>query len=195
MDSVYYLMVQEVKMFFHDKPGWAIALRIVLVLILIGGVAWAVQAAFYKGYAVGAGKDGYGSPMPFADGDEMGFHHQDTYFGHQRDSRAMLYHHPGANKPFHGYSGGMGYSSSHNFGGGFLHIILGILGLFLLGKLIFGFGGMRTYRRYGPGGRGRHYGHYYHHPGHCPCCSEEGLDEEVPETSAETKTTRKTAKK
>ncbi len=182
-------------MFFQDKPGWAIALRVVLVLILIAGAVWAVQAAFYKGYAAGAGKDGYRSAMYFGDGDEMGFHHQDSYFGYDKGSKDMHFHHPGASRSFHGYPGGMGYPTFHSFGGGFFHIIFGILGLFLLGRLIFGFGGMSMYHRYGPGGKGRHYGHYYHHAGHCPCCSEEDLDEQAPEAAAESKPTKKTTKK
>ena len=33
-------------MFFHDKPGWSIALRVILVLLLIGGVVWARPGSF-----------------------------------------------------------------------------------------------------------------------------------------------------
>ena len=45
-------------MFFHDKPGWGITLRMDLVLVLIAGMAWVTRAAFYRGVAVGAGQMG-----------------------------------------------------------------------------------------------------------------------------------------
>ena len=184
-------------MFFHDKPGWGIALRIVLVLLLIGGMAWITRAAFYKGVASGAGKVGPGFMMHSGDDDMAEFHHQDGYADYHGNSGYMSSHHPGTAMPHSGFGGPMGYRSGRGFGTGAFHFLFGILGFFLLLKLIFGFGRMGMHRYgpmgWGPGGRGYHGGHYRHHRCHCPECSGEGDEDVTPEKAPESKTKKKSA--
>jgi hypothetical protein len=184
-------------MFFHDKPGWSIALRIVLVLVLIGGMVWITRAAFYQGVAVGAGKVGPGYRMFSGDDDMMNFENQDGYHGEYMNSGNMLFHHPGAVRPYSGFAGPMGYHAGGGFATGAFHVIFGILGFFLLVKLIVGFGGMGMYRYgpmgWGPGGRGYHTGHHRHHDGHCSCCAGEHDEAGAPEKAPEGKSKKKSA--
>ena len=200
-------------MFFHDKPGWGVALRIGLVLLLIGGMVFVTRAAFYKGVAAGAGNMGPGYMTFSGDDDMMEFHHDD---GHM-ESGDMFFHHPGNTMPHSGYAGSMGHYSGHagpmgqysgyagrmghhsggGFGTGLFHFIFGILGFFLLVKLIFGFGGMGMYRYgpmgWGPGGRPYHGGHYRHHRCYCPQCSSERDEEGTPEKGPASKPKKKSA--
>lgn len=179
-------------MFFQDKPGWGIALRVILVLLLIAGLAWALQAAFYKGYAVGAARTGPGGMMFLDEGYDMEFDRGEIFSGSFGERGGMFFHHTNSFRPYHGYAGGMGYpggmgySPHGSFGVGVFHVLFGILGFFLLAKLIFGLGGMGRFHRYGPmgwgpRGKGYHPGHYYHHSGGCPCCSGEEGEAEAPE--------------
>ncbi len=175
-------------MFLHNKPGWGIALRIVLVLLLIGGMVWVTRAAFYRGVAAGAGNMAPGFMAFSGDDDMMDYHHQGDYQDFDGKSGEMFFHHPGTARPSHGFSGPMGhysgytspmsYHSGSGYATGFFHLLFGILGFFFLVKLIFGFGGMGMYRQgpmgWGPGGRFYHPGHYRHHRCHCPECSDEG---------------------
>lgn len=167
-------------MFFHNRSGWGIAFRILMVLLLIAGAIALTRVAFYKGYTIGAqagGKDysGYqGKEKP------LDYHYQKEYL----PQKGYL--------PQHGYYSGKHYPPGGGFGGGALHIILGVLGLFLLVTLILGFGGMSMYHRYSPIGWGyRGPGHYYNHHGHCPYCSGDHLDEEAPEVVEEKKPKKK----
>lgn len=192
-------------MFFHDKPGWGIALRIVLVLLLIGGIVFVTRAAFYKGVAAGAGKTGPGYMTFSGDDNMMDFHHKEGYMDDYGKSGEMFYHHPGKTMPHSGYTGSMGHYSGYagrmghysggGFGTGLFHFFFGILGFFLLVKLIFGFGGMGMYRYgpkgWGPGGRGYHGGHYRHHRCYCPECTGEGDEEVTPEKAPASKTKKK----
>jgi len=187
---------------FHDRPGWGIALRVVLVLLLIGGVVWTTHAAYLYGMAAGAGKTGPGYAM-YADHDQMmDFHHQDGDYdemmeSHHQDGDQDYYHHSGEGFSHHpgsyshhgGYAGRMGHYSGHagpmghqsggGFGTGVFHFIFGILGFFLLVKLIFGFGrfGMHRYGHmgWGPGGHGHHQGCQ------CNCNCGEHEEEKAPE--------------
>lgn len=194
-------------MYFHDKPGWGIALRIVLVLLLIAGVAWIARTAFYKGIAAGSVKMGPGYMMSSDYDDEMEFHHMDDYKDYDVKPGEMFYHHPGTTGSFHGFSGPMGhhsgYSSQMNYysrgshGTVFFHMLFGILGFLLLGKLIFGFGSMGMFRYgpmgWGPGGRGYHGGPYRYHRCHCPECSGEGDEEQAAEKAPASKSKKKVA--
>ena len=194
-------------MFFHDKPGWGIALRIVLVLLLIGGMVWVTRTAFYKGVAAGTGKMDPGYMMSSGDDDMMESHHKDGFMDDYGKSGEMFFHYKGKTMPHSGYAGSMGHYSGYagrmgrhsggGFGTGVFHFIFGILGFFLLVKLIFGFGGMGMYRYgrmgWGPGGRGYHGGHYRHHRCHCPECSGEGDEDVTPEKAPESKTKKKSA--
>ena len=184
-------------MFFHDKPGWGIALRIVLVLLLIGGMVWITRAAFYRGVSAGAGNVGPGFMMFSGDDDMMDFHHQDGYGDYHGKPGYMFSHHPGTAMPHSGYTSPMGFHSGRGFGTGAFHFLFGILGFFLLLKLIFGFGSMGMHRYgpigWGPGGRPYHRGHYYHHRGHCPHCSEEHDENEAPQKDKVSKPKKKVA--
>ncbi len=202
-------------MYFHDKPGWGIALRIGLVLLLIAGMAWVTRAAFYRGVAAGAGNMAPGFMAFSGDDDMMDF--QDGHMDNYGKSGEMFFHHPGTARPFSGTAGPMGhysgyagqmghysgyaspmsYHSGSGFATGFFHLLFGILGFFFLVKLIFGFGGMGMYRYgpmgWGPGGRGYHPGHYRHHRCHCPACSGEGDEEVTPEKAPASKSKKKVA--
>lgn len=160
-------------MFFNDKPGWGIAFRILMVVLLVVGIAALSRYAFYRGYSAGVstGPDGMVfSRFHDTDG-PMVFHCKPGYMPHQVYPGSM--HNQG-------YPGGMHYPSMVGFGGSGLHILFGILGFFLLAKLIMG--GRRMYHR-GPG----YYGHHRYHPHHgqhhceCDCCREDQVKEE-PET-------------
>ena len=182
-------------MFFHDKPGWGIALRIVLVLVLIAGMAWITRAAFYQGVAAGARNVGPGYMMFSGDNNMEEFHHQDGFENYYGDSGYTFSHHPGTARPYAGFGGPMGFHAGGSFGTGAFHFLFGILGFFLLLKLIFGFGGMGMHRYapmgWGPGRRPYHPGHYYHHRGHCPHCYEEHGEDEAPEKAQESKPKKK----
>jgi len=184
-------------MFFHDKPGWGIALRIVLVLVLIGGMAWITRAAFYRGVAAGTRNVGPGFMMFSGDNDMEDFHHQDGYQDYHGNSGYMFSHHPGTARPYSGFGGPMGFHSGGSFGTGAFHFLFGILGFFLLLKLIFGFSGMGMHRYgpmgWGPGRRPYHPGHYYHHRGHCPHCYGEHGEDEAPEKAQESKPKKKSS--
>ena len=194
-------------MYFHDKPGWGIALRIGLVLLLIAGMAWVTQAAFYRGVAAGAGNMTPGFMAFSGDDDMMDFHHQDDYQDFYGKSGDMFFHHPDTARPSQGFCGPMGHYSGYTspmsyhpgsgFATGFFHLLFGILGFFLLVKLIFGFGGMGMYRQgpmgWGPGGRFYHPGHYRHHRCHCPECSGEGDEDATPEKAPPSKSKKKVA--
>jgi len=150
-------------MFFQKKPGWAIAFRIIMVLVLIGGVVAITRGAFYMGYQRGAA-----SEVKDLDGDFM-FHDDWGTKGHYPQMR---------------YPGGS-YMMYRGFPGGsilpFLFILFG--GIFLV-KMIFG---ASMYRRgMKPGeldgkGSGMYPPHFYHHPHHwrhygyhCDCgCEDE----------------------
>jgi hypothetical protein len=178
-------------MFFHDKTGWGIALRIVLVILLIGGMVWITRAAFYQGVAAGAGRVGPGYMMFSGDDDMMDFHHPEGYQDNYGKSGEIFSHHPGTFRPYALSTGPMGYHSGGGFATGAFHFIFGILGVFLLIKLIFGFGSMGIHR-YGPmgwdpGGRFYHPGHYYHHRGYCPCCCGEHEKDQTPKKAPEDK--------
>jgi len=175
---------------FHDKPGWGIALRVVLVLVLIGGMFWVTKAAYYQGLAAGAGKAAPGYMMFSGGEDDFDFHHMDGYRDHYQNSGGMFYHHPGKTTPYGGYPGHMGYPSGGSFASGFFHLLFGVLGFFLLARLIFGFGGMH---RYGPMGPGYHGGHYRYHRCNCPECAGEGMEEKAPEKAPASKTKKKVA--
>lgn len=161
------------KKFFHDKPGWSIALRIVLVLLLIEGLAWITRAAFYQGVAVGTGKVNPGYMMFSEDDDMMDFHHPDGDEFHDGFSGYMFSHRPGSTRPYTGYGGPMGHHSEGSFISGFFHLLFGFLGFLLLIKLIFGFGGVGMYRYgpmdWGPGRQGHHGQHHHHHRCDCNC--------------------------
>jgi hypothetical protein len=191
-------LLEEVVMFFHDKPGWGIALRIVLVLLLIGGAVWVTRAAFYQGYAAGVKQNGYQSGMFFGDGDKMESHHMDEFMTQQGYSNGMFFHHQGGSQFYRGYPGTMGYPARGGFGMTAVHFLLGILGVILLFKLVMGRGGMRYYghRWMARDAEGKLYPHapYYHHHCQCPCCTGEDGDQQTPEAPAEEKPTRKAGK-
>jgi len=135
-------------MFFQKNPGWAIAFRIIMVLVLIGGVVAITRGAFYMGYQRGAA-----SEEKDLDGDFM-FHDDWGTKGYYPQMR---------------YPGGS-YMMYRGFPGGsilpFLFILFG--GIFLV-KMIFG---ASIYRRgMKPGepdgkGSGMYPPHFYHHPHH-----------------------------
>jgi len=185
-------------MFFHDKPAWGIALRVILVLILIGGAVLAVRSAFYRGYAVGVGTAGSGSPFFFRDGNQLDFHHQDELMPGHMDPDDMFYYHQGSWMGPQAYPGMMGYPSRGGFWSGGLHILLGMLGFFLLAKLILGFGYRSWYwggmMARDPEGKYYHHPHFYHHRCGCPCCSGNDPEEKVQEAPAEEKPAKKTGR-
>ncbi len=136
--------------------------------------------------------------MALDEGYEMEFHRGEMFSGPYGEMDGMYFHHAEGYNPHFGprigrgyaggmgYPGGMGYSPHGSFGVGVFHVLFGILGFFLLAKLIFGLGGMGRFHRYGPmgwgpRGKGYHPGHYYHHTGDCPCCSGEDGEAEAPE--------------
>lgn len=179
-------------MFFQKNPGWGIVFRIVVVLLLIGGVFALTRFAFVRGYSVGLGTSGsefseyydHDGPMRFHDQDvipHMGCLPQQGFMPHKGYLPQQGF------MPQMGMSGGMYYPSQVGFGGGVLHFLFGILGLVLLVKLILWITGMGMY------GPRRHYIHRGHHMGHpyygshhrcqCECCNEdqpEGEPEEAP---------------
>lgn len=168
-------------MFFHDKPGWGIAFRILMVVLLVVGIAALSRYAFYRGYSAGVGTVPDGMAFSkFHDTDSpMGFSNRFEYMPHQGFPGSMH---------DQGYLGGMHYPTRVGFGGSGLHILFGILGFFLLVKLIMGMGGHRMYHR-GPG----YYGHFRHHPHHgpyhCECenCREDQVKEEPEKKSSKSK--------
>ena len=171
-------------MFYHNKPGWGIALRILLVLLLIGGVIAVTRAAYFKGYYTGIGTGGIKSTKFYEDSDKMPFQADSTKKEFQKDSDKMEfygqpYYGQKGYMPQHYYPGSMHYPSRGGFFGiGTLHVILGILGLIVLVKLFMGFSGRRMYLHrmmHGdPDGKRYHrYPPYFHFPYYCPYCSGE----------------------
>ncbi len=184
-------------MFFHDKPGWGIALRIFLVILLIGGMVWITRAAFYRGVAAGAGKMGPEYMMLSGDEDMMDFHHPEGFQDDYGKSGEMFFHHPGNSRPYARSAGPMGHHSGGSFTSSGFHMLFGFLGFLLLIRLIFGFGGVAMHRYgpmgWGPGGRGHHARHYYHHRDHCSCCCGEHDEEKAQEKAPEKKPKKKAA--
>jgi len=193
-------------MFYHNKPGWGIALRIFLLLLLIGGAIAVTRAAYIKGYHTGLGTEGIKSVKFYGDSDKKPFQADSTKKDFQKDSDKMEFYGQQGYKTYYGqkgympqhyYPGSMYYLSRGGFFGiGTLHVILGILGLIVLVKLIMGFSGRRMYRHrmmHGdPEGKRYHrYPPYFHFPYYCPYCSGEHPEEESPEADEDKKSKKK----
>ena len=85
-------------MFFKNKPGWSIALRILLVVLLVGGVYALTRGAYYKGYNSGL-KTETGEISKFTEKESpLTYHHKSEYMPHK--SGYMTHQ---------GYPGGMNY--------------------------------------------------------------------------------------
>jgi len=172
-------------MFFHKNPVWGIVFRILLVVLLIGGVFAITRGAFYRGYAVGVGARG-------ADLSRFSHDPGDMMFSNQRGVT-----------PFYGYPGGMDFHSRGGFGVGIWHILFGLLGLFLLVKFIMGFSYMSMYSRWDkhgdPEGKGYrmvppwfHSPYYWHHQRyHDECCCDDEKEEAAQEPAAPEKPKKK----
>jgi len=181
-------------MFFHKRTGWGIAFRIFMVLLLIGGVVAITRGAFYKGYSIGASQSQNDISM-FKDGRESFTFH---------DPSGTMFHksYPGGMYQ-QGYPGSMYYPSHVNFGGAALHILFGILGLFILGKIFMGFTGMGMYHRrmmyrdpdgkgYGPYPPFFHHPHFgWHHRYYDENYGNDEAEEEAPDPAVKGKTKKK----